>query len=80
MRLVSTDFETSWPNGFETVFFYYFYTKRMIVEVMVRDCSRCGSSNTIKYGSRDTRNGSKPVFYCNNCGSKFVEPGFKGKS
>ena len=47
---------------------------------MVEDCSECGSSNTIKYGKRSTKNGSKPVFYCNGCGSKFVEPGFKDKS
>jgi len=47
---------------------------------MVVDCSECGSSNTIKYGKRSMKNGSKPVFYCNGCGSKFVEPGFKDKS
>lgn len=43
-------------------------------------CPECGSKRTISYGKRKLKTGSKQIFYCNNCGKKFIERGLKGKS
>lgn len=43
-------------------------------------CPNCGSSRIIKKGTRKLKRRTEQVYYCNNCGKKFVNHPLKNKS
>jgi len=38
------------------------------------DCPKCDGSDTVLRGKRYNKSGTKQLYRCNNCRSKFVEP------
>src|SRR3989338_1515657 len=38
------------------------------------DCPKCGGSDIVMRGKRYNRSGTKQIYRCNKCRSKFVEP------
>lgn len=43
-------------------------------------CPECESTHVVKCGKRETKRGSRQQYHCNNCGKRFVDNPFPGKT